>query len=67
LGGGVIEVGRAMTRFLPTVSVASIAGSIDQPAPLLGQTDAVRHPITLCGSGFAWTAVLWRGGNKDDG
>jgi hypothetical protein len=67
LGGRATGVGRAMMRFFPKVSVASIAGSTDRPTPLLGQTDVVRRPVTLYGSGFAWMVVLQCGGGKDDG
>jgi hypothetical protein len=56
-----------MMRFLPKVSVASTAGSMDRPTPLLGQTDVVRRAVAPCGSSFAWTVVLQRGGGKDDG
>jgi hypothetical protein len=67
LGSGATGVGRAMTRFLPTVSVASTSSSTEGLASLLGQTDAVRRPVTLCESGFPWMVMLRRGGGKDDG
>jgi hypothetical protein len=60
-------VGHVMTRFFPTVLVASTTGSTDRPASLLGQTDAVQRPVALCGAGSAWTVMLRRGGGKDDG
>jgi hypothetical protein len=66
-GGRATGVGHAMMRFFPKVSVASTAGSIDRPTSLLGQTDAVRHPVALCGPGSAWMVVLRCGGGKDDG
>jgi hypothetical protein len=66
-GGRATRVGRAMMRFFPKVLVASTASSIDRLVPLLGQTDAVGYPVDLCGSGFAWTVVLWCGGSNDDG
>jgi hypothetical protein len=56
-----------MMRFFPKVSVASTAGSTDRLTLLLGQTDAVRGPVTLYGSSFAWTVVLRCGDRKDDG
>jgi hypothetical protein len=43
------------------------AGPKGRPASLLGQTDAVQRPEALCGSGSAWTVVLRRNGDKDDG
>jgi hypothetical protein len=55
-----------MMRFFPKVSMVSTAGSTDRPTSLLGQTDVVRCPVALCGSGYAWTVVLQRGGGKDD-
>jgi hypothetical protein len=61
-GGGATGVGHAMMRFFPKVSVASIAGSTVR----LVQTDAVRRPVALCGSSFAWTVVLRCGDSKDD-
>jgi hypothetical protein len=59
LSDGAIGVGRTMMRPFPKVT--------DWLVPLLGQIDAVRRPVTICGSNFAWTGVLRRAGGKDDG
>jgi hypothetical protein len=64
--GWAIGVGCVMMRFFPKVSMVSTAGSTDRPTSLLGQTDVVRCPVALCGSGYAWTVVLQCGGGKDD-
>jgi hypothetical protein len=59
LSGGAIGVGRTMMRLFPKVTYWLV--------PLLGQIDAVRRPVTVCGSNFACSGVLRHAGGKDDG